>query len=629
MPVRFPLRLRGMRGIGELPGSRWSHAAAISPAAASGGLRLGDEPGAGAAESGPGPGRDRLRRASWLSVLRVAGHLAVWLPFVASVARELQHGWIAVGDGAAIAIRSWDVLSSHGPLVGQMNGLGAYDPGPLEYWLNTVPVHLDPAHGLLWGAALCCMAAGSLAIEAARRAAGEVAGVLTAGFILAIVAGMPRVLLVPYWNPRFGAMFFVATLAAAWAVMCGHRRWWPVLVGTASVASQAHLIYAVASATLVLLAFIAGLAGSYRSRAGYRWAITGLAVGAACWIAPLIQQFTGRPGNLSVLIDGQRGGQRRAGLAFGLKSLAAAVTPAGGQHGFHPAGVATQPAGLGIAVLAVAAGSAVIAIRPLRCRPLAAVAVVNLVCCAAAVATFANLPQSREKSFRYLKIVLLQAGLLDWLVAAAVVLLVGRWLLGRPRPAARRARRRIAAPAGGPVKPAPAAGRLAGRARAAALQAGSGAAARTAARWAGAGLMLALSASAAVATSLAGAWGPIRVQAEVRAAAAAIERALPRQPVRLTVVKANGKLTLSQSVGIAWALRASGYRPELIPRFAFELGPMYEPGSQPTASATVTVGKTRISVHVHRPPRRPAPASPSASAPAQQNSARGLPGSAA
>jgi hypothetical protein len=95
--------------------------------------------------------------------------------------------------------------------------------------------------------------------------------------------------------------------------------------------------------------------------------------------------------------------------------------------------------------------------------------------------------------------------------------------------------------------------------------------------------------------------------------------------VRLTVVRANGELTLSQSAGIAWALRASGYRPELIPRFAFELGPMYEPGSQPTASATVTVGKTRISVHVHRPPRRPGPASPPASAPAQQNSAQGLP----
>ena len=370
MPVRFPVRLRGTRAIGEPPGSRWSRAAGVSPAADSVAPRPGDEPGTVAAGSGPGLEQDRLQRRSRLNILRVAAHLAAWLPFVACVVRELQHGWIAVGDGAAIAIRSWDVLGSHGPLVGQMNGAGpgAYDPGPLEYWLNAVPVHLDPAHGLLWGAALCCMAASSLVIEAARRAAGEWAGVLTAGFILAIVARVPQILLIPFWNPRFGGMFFMATLAAAWAVMCGHQRWWPVLVGTASVASQAHLLYAVASATLVLLAFITCLTGSYRSRAGYRWALTGLAVGAACWIAPLIQEFTGRPGNLSVLIDSQGSRQQRAGLVFGLKSMAAAVTRSGWLTGFHPATIDVQPAALGAAAVAVAAGSAAVAIWPLRSR---------------------------------------------------------------------------------------------------------------------------------------------------------------------------------------------------------------------------------------------------------------------
>ena len=611
MPVRFPVRLRGTRAIGEPPGSRWSRAAGVSPAADSVAPRPGDEPGTVAAGSGPGPEQDRLQRRSRLNILRVAAHLAAWLPFVACVVRELQHGWIAVGDGAAIAIRSWDVLGSHGPLVGQMNaaGPGAYDPGPLEYWLNAVPVHLDPAHGLLWGAALCCMAASSLVIEAARRAAGEWAGVLTAGFILAIVARVQQIPLIPFWNPRFGGMFFMATLAAAWAVMCGHRRWWPVLVGTASVASQAHLLYAVASATLVLLAFITCLTGSYRSRAGYRWAITGLAVGAACWIAPLIQEFTGRPGNLSVLIDSQGSSQQRAGLVFGLKSMAAAVTRSGWLTGFHPATIDVQPAALGAAAVAVAAGSAAVAIWPLRSRRLAAVAVVNLVCCAAAVATFANIPQSREKAVHYLKIVLLQAGLLDWLVAAAVVLLAGGRLLGRVRPLVSAARRRIAALTGGSGEPAPAFRRLAGRPRAIwtdVLQAG-GSAARTAVRWTGSGLLLGLSGAAAVASSLAVAREP--PQTEVRVAIAAIERALPSQPVRLTVVKANGRLQLSQAVGIAWALRVRGYRPELIHKFALELGPMYEFGSRPAASAIVTVWKTGISVHVHPPPSRPGPAS--------------------
>ena len=412
---------------------------------------------------------------------------------------------------------------------------------------------------------------------------------------------MPLIPLVPFWNPYFGAMFFVATLAVAWAVMCGHRRWWPALVGTASIAAQAHLVYAVASVTLVLLALISGLAGSHRCRAGYRWAITGLAVGAACWIAPLIQEFTGRPGNLSVLLDSQGSSQQRAGLDFGLKSMAVAVTRSGWQHGFHPANIDTQPAVLGAAAVAVAAGSAVIAVWLLRSRRLAAVAVVNLVCCAATVATFANIPQSRERGVRYLKIVLLQAGLLDWLVAAAVVLLAGRVLLGRPGPVVSRARRQIAARTGGPVKPAPTAGHLAGRARTA----------RTAVRWAGGGVILGLSGSA----SLAVAQGlpqycNSQIQADVRAATAAIERALPSQPVRLTVVKANGRSLLNDAVGIAWALRVSGYQPELIPQFALELGPGYEFGRQPTAAAaTVTVGKTGISVHVHRRPSRAGPTS--------------------
>ena len=581
MPVRFPVRLRGTRAIGEPPGSRSSCAAGVSSAAASVAPRPGDEPGTVAAGSSPGPEQDRLQRRSRLNILRVAAHLAAWLPFVACVVRELQHGWIAVGDGAAIAIRSWDVLSSHGPLVGQMNaaGPGAYDPGPLEYWLNTVPVHLDPAHGLLWGAALCCMAASSLAIEAARRAAGEVAGVLTAGFILAIVARVQQIPLIPFWNPRFGAMFFVATLAAAWAVMCGHRRWWPALVGTASVASQAHLLYAVASATLVLLAFITCLAGSYRSRAGYRWAITGLAVGAACWIAPLIQEFTGRPGNLSVLIDSQGSSQQRAGLVFGLKSLAAAVTRSGWQHGFHPATIAIQSAALGAAAVAVAAGSAAVAIWMLRSGRLAAVAVVNLVCCVAAVATFANLPQSHERASIISRSCCFRLDCSTGSSRLRSSCSPVAALLGRLRPVVSRARRRIAAWTGGSVKAAPTTGRTRA-AWTAVLQTGSGSAARTAVRWTGSGLLLGLSGAAAVALSLAVAREP--PQTDVRVATTAIERALPSQPVRLTVIKGNGRSQLSQAVGIAWALRVRGYRPELIPHFAFELGPMYNFGRQPT-----------------------------------------------
>ena len=84
-------------------------------------------------------------------------------------ARLVHAGWMPTGDDAAIALRSWNSLTAHGPLVGQATRLahGVFDPGPLEYWLLAIPVHISPNHGVLWGAAICCMAACSLAIEAA------------------------------------------------------------------------------------------------------------------------------------------------------------------------------------------------------------------------------------------------------------------------------------------------------------------------------------------------------------------------------------------------------------------------------------------------------------------------------
>ncbi len=111
----------------------------------------------------------RLRGASGRTVSRVVAHLAAWMPFLWALRYLWVHDWQPVSDASAVALRSWDVLTTHAPLVGQATRLGAgiFDPGPLEYWLLTVPEHLDPTHGLAWGSALWAMAAASVAIEAA------------------------------------------------------------------------------------------------------------------------------------------------------------------------------------------------------------------------------------------------------------------------------------------------------------------------------------------------------------------------------------------------------------------------------------------------------------------------------
>lgn len=63
--------------------------------------------------------------------------------------------------------------------------------------------------------------------------------------------------------------------------MSGRRWWWPALVITASVAAQAHLMFALAASALVLLTLIIGLADAFRAKTGYLWTAAGLAAGRA------------------------------------------------------------------------------------------------------------------------------------------------------------------------------------------------------------------------------------------------------------------------------------------------------------------------------------------------------------
>src|SRR6266849_10795777 len=329
--------------------------------------------------------------AGWAGVFRAATHLAVWTPFVTAVAASVQRPWRVVGDGAVIALQSWDT-TVRVPLVGQPTALGhgLYDPGPLQYWLLAVPVHVDPVRGVLWGAAVWCMACASLAIEAAWSVLGRTGGVAAGSAILVMIAWGPGLAVKPYWNPWFGAMFFLAALAAGWAVMSGRRWWFPVLVVTASVAAQAHLMFALASAALVPLALIVGLAGASRADKGYRCAATGLAAGMGCWAAPFIQQLTSRHGNLTALVT-HTGGGRRTGLAFALNTFTAATKPLPlwwplpRQHLLVAQLIHGRTALFAVAVLTATAAVLAAAVFALRCRPLASLAAVGLVASAAAL----------------------------------------------------------------------------------------------------------------------------------------------------------------------------------------------------------------------------------------------------
>ena len=528
---------------------------------------------------------------------RMAAHLAVWAPFAWALTYLLGHGWRPVADASAIALRSWNVLTAHAPMVGQATrlGQGVFDPGPLEYWLLTVPEHLDPSHGLAWGAALWCMVAASVTIEAAWSVAGALGGVVAGGITLGTIAWMPGIALQPFWNPWFGVMFLLAALAAGWAVMSGHRRLWPALVATASVAAQAHLLFALIAVTLAVLGLVVGLADSVRQRAGFRWAWVGLAAGLICWSAPMYQQFTSRAGNLTALLHGQSASGQRTGLGFGLRAVAGSVdlpplwrTPLQSLLNLNTIGARSAVHGaLILAALAALAAVLALTIRALRSRRLAALAWVALVACLGSVVTYANIsvrsiPAAPNplNTLNYLMIVLLPVGLLCWLTIATAIMLGAERSLRRAATSAAASMRAVTV-----------------RAAASRLVA-----------WRGTqvlGLLAIAGLAAGVSLTAAGSAHEFPGVADapyarvVAVAARQISQRIPEQPIAITVSSPDpGYRKRRVLLGLAYVLTTLGYSPRLS-QFGDELGAAYvmQPGLRIT-QVQITLGPSGAAITI-------------------------------
>jgi hypothetical protein len=579
-------------------------------------LTWGQAPALPGQGSAPHPGRG--------AALRLALHLAVWAPFVAGLVEVVRLRWRPVGDGAAIALRSWDSLTAHGPLVGQATQLAhaVYDPGPLEYWLLAISVHVDPRYGVMWGAALWCMIAASVAIEAAWSALGGLGGFISAAVILGIVAWQPLIALQPFWNPWFGMIFFLAAVAASWAVLSGNRRWWAVVVVAGSVASQAHLMFVLPSIALVVPALAVGLVDSFRAKAGYWWGIAGLAAGAGCWAAPFIQQFTGRPGNLTALL-GSQGSGPLSGAAFGLKTLTASIQPpplwwtAPSQlHGLPAVQlISNRSAGFAVAALIVVGAVLVIAVRPLRSRRLAALAAVSLLVSLAVLVTYSRIPVIRPNliTLDYLDIILFPVGVLSWLVVGSAVVLAGRRLISRRPPLP--ARPQTAAAPGTAAAPhtAGAPGTAAAPGAPAAPETPvAGPRAGWATRAVSVAALVVIALMSFLAVSRQEPLADARLAGLISLASQRIEGALPRQPIDLVIRDRQVDDQKRLVLGLVWMLRVSGYRPEVRHANARELGPQYVFRDEPVPQVTLRVRGDDVSVHVTQPgPRHRMPSAPS------------------
>jgi hypothetical protein len=386
------------------------------------------------------PDKDSRRKFNPPTVVRIMSHLVVWSVVLLPATIEVARGWRPLGDDATIALQSFRVLSLHPPLLGQYSTIsrGAehvlFDPGPMQYVLLAIPTRVDGLQGTLWGAALISGLVLSIAVEALWRV-GYWFGCAAVAFCLANVAWLnPGVVERLLWNPNMGLPFVIASIALAWVVALGSFRWWPVLVFTASVASQTEVLFATISLVLVVVSPLIGIWHSGRPKR-LRWvAVTGLVVGAACWIAPVIQQITGKVGNFAAILQA-RGSEPSVGLGFGLRTVALTVwpIPIWLHHYTLPGTVeelGRESEVVGLAVFVLLAAVIVWAYRQER-RDLAALGGISLVSSLATVLTYAAIPLAHFANLAYLVVELWIVGLLAWITIAWAAVEVIRYRIGR------------------------------------------------------------------------------------------------------------------------------------------------------------------------------------------------------
>lgn len=354
-------------------------------------------------------------------VTRVGSHLVVWTLVVVPTILELVRGWRPLNDDATISFRAYQVLSAHPPLLGQYQSVSAgaahiaYDLGPLQYVLLSIPTHLDHLHGL-WGAAICWGVVLSLAIEAIWSTGKWLGCLVVALGVANLAVTVPSLFGNEMWNPNFGVVFLFATIVIAVAVALGSFGWWPVLVFTASVTMQTELFYALVAAVVLMGAPILAWWRSGRPER-FRWLGVGVGVGVLCWLPTVIQELANSPGNVSALL--LQSHHASMGAAFGFRSLGRIIWPPTPISSWQAFGsfnsLSSTPVICGVVVLVGLALITELARRK-GLRDLVVTAFLALACALCVVVDFAVVPKESIGALTWLDPILWVVGFFVWVV---------------------------------------------------------------------------------------------------------------------------------------------------------------------------------------------------------------------
>lgn len=264
--------------------------------------------------------RDLSRRQAVVAAVMV---LLLAAPFVASLLRARSLHWLPSGDDALIGLRSWDVFSSHRPLIGQGSTTHLYGheggtshPGPIQFYVLAVPVRLlGPTVGMLLTSAAVNLAAVLIAAWVVLRRAGAGVAAWAVVLLSLVLWSEGTAILTDPISSNAGAIPLLALAAVAWAVVDGDVRLLPLGAVVGSWVAQQHLAIVVPAAALVLYAAVGVVVlavGRRRRRAAdgaqhrarlWPWAAGALGAALLLWSPVLWQQLTGHPGNLTAVAE--------------------------------------------------------------------------------------------------------------------------------------------------------------------------------------------------------------------------------------------------------------------------------------------------------------------------------------
>jgi hypothetical protein len=326
------------------------------------------------ASSGEPSAAGPVARVRAASPVRAAS-LLVAVPLVVALAGVRSPRWYPAGDFAQAELHV-RAVPRHLPLVGAAARVGTiFDqgshPGPAGALALAVPYRVLGASSwaLMAATVVLHLAAGVGAVAVARRVGGAGAAWLVVALLVVMARGFGAGWFLEPWNPWFGLLPFLLTLLLVWGVWAGDGALLPWFVLSASFCVQVHLGYGLLAVGLGIVVVVRtawlGRRGAARPAHRRRWVLVSLAVLAAAWALPVVDELTRDPGNITRLYRHLRHpaepytGLRRAASAF-VNAVNLGGTWTTGWHG-DPSRSPTAVAWLGFAgfVALVGAGASV------------------------------------------------------------------------------------------------------------------------------------------------------------------------------------------------------------------------------------------------------------------------------